>query len=132
MWGRGPDYILGLGPCLRRSVSLDLLRVGQTPDLMIKATPQDALMTRTYPRNVQERRKPQRKNIIYLKESCCHRIKCIITTFLAAFMWRRRLNSNTFSIATHKNPRTVPDGTGTQVRVQMANKCEIKMVRGGP
>lgn len=73
----------------RRNVSSDLLRVGQTPDLMIKATLQDALMTRTYPRNVQERRKPQRKNIIYLKKNCCHRIKCTTTTFLATFMWRR-------------------------------------------
>ena len=29
----------------------------------------------------------------YLRKSCYHRIKCIETTFLAAFMWRRLLNS---------------------------------------
>jgi len=80
---------------------------------------------------VQERRKPQRKNIIYLKESCCHCIKCTTAIFLAAFMWRRPLNSNALATVTYRKLRTMPDGTGTQIRVQMANKCKTKIVRGG-
>ena len=28
-----------------------------------------------------------------MRKSCYHRIKCITATFLAAFMWRRPLNS---------------------------------------
>jgi len=66
---------------------------------------------------VQERRKPQRKNIIYVKEKCCHHIKCTIATFLTTFMWRRPLNSNALATMTHRKPRTMPDGTSTQVRV---------------
>ena len=67
----------------------------------------------------------------YLKESCYHRIECTAATFLAAFMWRRPLNSIALATATHRKPRKVFDRTGNQVRVQMVNKCKIKMVRGG-
>ena len=48
-------------------------------------------------------------------------------TLLAAFMWRRRLNSVTLANATHRGPGKVADGTSTQVRVQMINKCRVKM-----
>ena len=64
----------------------------------------------------------------YLRKSCYHRIKCTATTFLVAFMWKRPLNSATLVITTHKKSKKVSDGTGTQVRAQMINKCRIKMI----
>ena len=65
----------------------------------------------------------------YLKKSCYHRIKCTEVTFLAAFMWRRPLNSIALATTTHRKPKKVSDGTGTQVRAQTINKCRIKMVQ---
>ena len=53
-----------------------------------------------------------------------HSIHCI----LAAFMWRRPLNSVVSTTTTHRKPRKIPDGTGTRVKVGMADKCAIKMV----
>ena len=38
-------------------------------------------------------------------------------TLLAAFMWRRRLNSVVMANATHRRPRKVANGTSTQVKV---------------
>ena len=52
----------------------------------------------------------------YLRERCHHRIKCTTATFLAAFMWRRPLNSAVLAIATHRKLEGVSDGTDTQVR----------------
>ena len=65
----------------------------------------------------------------YLRENCYHRIKYTTTTLLAAFMWRRPLNSATLAITTHRKPNRVFDGTGTHVRAQMINKCRIKMIQ---
>ena len=65
----------------------------------------------------------------YLKESCSHRIKCIATTFLIAFMWRRPLNSAALATVTHREPERVFDGTGTRVRAQMINKYRVEMVQ---
>ena len=48
-----------------------------------------------------------------LRKSYCHRIKCTVTIFLATFMWRRHLNSETLVITTHKKPEKVSDGTNT-------------------
>ena len=39
-----------------------------------------------------ERRKKMRARK-YLRKSYCHRIECSAANFLAAFMWRRPLNS---------------------------------------
>ena len=61
-------------------------------------------------RNVQEKMKPQEK---YLRESYNHLIKCITTTFLAVFMWRRLLNSVALTITTHKRSEGVSNGTST-------------------
>ena len=58
------------------------------------------------------RRKETQK---YLRESYYHHIKCTIATFLAAFMWRRPLNSATLANATHRKPKRVSDGTDTQI-----------------
>ena len=64
----------------------------------------------------------------YLRESCYHRIECTAATSLAAFMWRRPLNSVALATITHKKPKRVSDGICTQVRAQMTNKCRIKIV----
>ena len=64
-----------------------------------------------------------------LRKSCCHRIKCTITTFLTAFMWRRHLNSDTLVTTTHKKSEEVADGTDTQVKSQMNNKCRVKIIQ---
>ena len=52
------------------------------------------------------------------------RIKCKEATFPAALMWRRQANSVTLANATHRKIRWMSDGTGTQVKVQMVNKCK--------
>ena len=65
----------------------------------------------------------------YLRKSCCYRIECPAANFLAAFMWRRLLNSAVLATITHKRPERVSDGTSTQVVAQMINKCRIKMVQ---
>ena len=72
------------------------------------------------------RRKETQK---YLRESCHYRIKCTAATFLAAFMWRRPLNSTTLATTTHKKLERVSDGTGTQVRVRMINRWRVKMIQ---
>ena len=48
-------------------------------------------------------------------------------TLLAAFMWKRCLNSVTLANATHRKLGKVADGTNTQVKVQMINRCKVKM-----
>ena len=64
-----------------------------------------------------------------LRESYCHHIKCTVTTFLTAFMWRKHLNSETLVITTHREPEEVSDGTDTQVKSQMNDKCKVKMIQ---
>ena len=65
----------------------------------------------------------------YLRENYRHRIECTAATFLAAFMLRRLLNSVALTITTHRKLERVYDGTGTQVKTQMINKCRIKMIQ---
>ena len=60
--------------------------------------------------------KERRGSLKDLRKSCYHRIKYTVTTFLAAFMWRRHLNSEILVITTHKEPEEVSDGTDTQVK----------------
>ena len=64
----------------------------------------------------------------YLKKSCCHRIKCPADNFLAAFMWKRSLNSAALATITHRRPERVSDGTSTRVAAWMIDKCRIKIV----
>ena len=66
----------------------------------------------------------------YLRKSCYHRIECTATTFLTTFMWRRPLNSAILATTTHRKSKKVSDGTDTQIRSQMINKCRIKIVQG--
>ena len=65
----------------------------------------------------------------YLRKSYCHHIKCPVANFLAAFIWRRPLNSVGLVITTHRRLERVSDGTSTQVIAQMINKCRIKIVQ---
>ena len=65
----------------------------------------------------------------YLRESCYHCIECITTTLLAAFMWRRPLNSAVLTTITHRKLKRVSDGIGTQLKAQMINKSKIQMVQ---
>ena len=65
----------------------------------------------------------------YLRESSNHSIECTVTTFLAAFILRRPLNSIALTIITHRKPERVSDETGTQVKAQMINKCRIKIIQ---
>ena len=46
-------------------------------------------------------------------------------------MWRGPLNNAILANATHRKPKRVSDGTGTQVRAQMINKCKIKIAQRG-
>ena len=65
----------------------------------------------------------------YLRKSYYHRIKFIVTTFLAAFMWRKHLNSETLVITIHRKPGEVSNGTDTQVISQTIDKCRVKMIQ---
>ena len=49
--------------------------------------------------------------------------------FLVAFMWRRPLNSAAMITTTHRKPKGVSDGTGTQVVAWMINKWNAKITR---
>ena len=77
------------------------------------------------------RKRARRKKIQkYLRKGCYHHIKCTAAIFLAAFMWRRPLNSATaLATTTHRKPKNVSNGTSTQVRAQMINKCRMKMIQ---
>ena len=76
------------------------------------------------------RKRARRKKIQkYLRKGCYQHIKCTAAIFLAAFMWRRPLNSAALATTTHRKPKKVSDGTGTQVRAQMINKCRMKMIQ---
>ena len=65
----------------------------------------------------------------YLRKNCYHHIKFTVITFLATFMWRRHLNSEAQATTTHKKPREVSDGTGTQVISQTIDMCRVKMIQ---
>ena len=65
----------------------------------------------------------------YLRKSCYHRIKFIVTTFLAAFMWRKHLNSEILVITIHRKPGEMSDGISTRVISQMIDKYRVKMIQ---
>ena len=66
----------------------------------------------------------------YLRESYYHRIECSATNFLAAFMWRRPLNSVALAIPTHRGSERVSDATSTQVVAWIINKWRAKIIGG--
>ena len=52
-------------------------------------------------------------------------------TFLAALMWRGLANSVALATTTHRKMGEMFDGTGTQVKDQMINKCKaLRTSRG--
>ena len=55
----------------------------------------------------------------------------MVATFLAALMWRGLANSVGLATTTHKKMREMSDGTGTQVKIQMINKCKALMTSKG-
>ena len=71
----------------------------------------------------------RKKNSKYLRKSCHHHIKCTVTTFLTALIWRRPLNSVILAATTHKGLKGVFDRMGAQVGVQVINKCKVQMIR---
>ena len=79
-------------------------------------------------RDVHREHTKRRRIQKYLRENCYHHIECTAATFLAAFMWRRLLNSTVLVTTTHRKPKRVSDGKDTQIRVQITNKCRIKMI----
>ena len=52
-------------------------------------------------------------------------------TVLAALMWRGLANSVTLATTTHRKMEEMSDATGTQVKVQMINKCKVLMTSRG-
>ena len=90
-----------------------------------RRTFQEAQERRMCPMDLKERRESPKD----LRKSCCHRIKCTVTTFLVAFMWKRHLNSETLIITTYREPEEMSDGTDTQVKSQMSNKYRVKMIQ---
>ena len=45
-------------------------------------------------------------------------------------MWTRPLNNTALATATHRKSKWVSDGTDTQVKTQMINKCRMMTQRG--
>ena len=72
----------------------------------------------------------RRKTPKHLKKSCYHHIKCIVPTFMAAFMWSRSLNNVSQEIIIPKKLKKKFDETNTQVVAQMMNKSRGRMVQG--
>ena len=91
---------------------MDMASIPQICTQIARGTFQEAQEWRMCPMDLKEREDSPK----YLRKSCYHRIKCTITTFLAVFMWRRHLNSETLVITTHKEPEEVSNGTDTQVK----------------
>ena len=110
--------------CPRMKILSDMASIPQICIPIARGTFQEAQERRTCPMDLKERWESPKD----LRKSYCHRIKFTVTTFLAAFMWKRHLNSETLVITTHKEPEEVSDGTDTQVKSQMNDKCRVKMI----
>ena len=80
-------------------------------------------------KDVHHERIRMKKTQKYLVEICYYCIEYTAVTFLAAFMWRRPLNSVALATTTHKRPNRVSNGTCTQVKAQMVNKCRTRIVQ---
>ena len=51
--------------------------------------------------------------------------------FLTALMWRGLVNNVTLATTTDRKIEEMSDRTGTQVKVQMINKCKVLMTSRG-
>ena len=65
----------------------------------------------------------------YIRKSCCHHIEYSAANSLAAFMWRRPLNSAVLVASTHKGLVRVSDRTGTQAVAWMIDKWRAKIIQ---
>ena len=65
----------------------------------------------------------------YLRKNCYHCIEYFTTNSLAAFMWRRLLNSVTLVTPTHREPMRVSDGTSTQVVAWTIDKWMANIIQ---
>ena len=65
----------------------------------------------------------------YPRKSCYHCIECSVANSLAAFMWRRLLNSTALVAPTHRGPVRVSDGTRTQLVVWTIDKWRAKIIQ---
>ena len=144
-WGaimgtRAQNNILGLGPCPRtltssrretrlRSSTLQASPVGDKGEKVRGGTPPRTRQTQTKCILKQLKHAPwtreREENSKYLRKSCHHHIKYTTATFLAALMWWRPLNNATLATATHRGLKGVFDGMGTQVGIQVINKCKV-------
>ena len=161
MWVCRPKYILGLGPCPRRhsgpridqqwgksktlnfTSKLWLLRLrevgrgGVSPQLneggvrkwvlISRVMFQRVLLIRICTVNVWDKMGAKK----YLRKGCYCHIECSVTNSLAAFMWRRPLNSTALVVPTHREPIRVSDGTYTQVVAWTIYKWRAKIIQGG-
>ena len=83
--------MIHLEECPRRKSLSDMASISQICIPAARGTFQEAQEMRTCLINMKEMERAQK----YLRKSCYHRIKFTVTTFLAAFIWRRHLNSET-------------------------------------
>ena len=95
----------------RRSISLAKRKKGQKVCFVI----QDDALGSSIDKDMHYKRTGQMGAKKYLRKNCYHCIECSAANSLAAFMWRRPLNSATFVAPTHKGLVRVSDGTSIQV-----------------
>ena len=110
---------------LRRNDSSDAMITAQTCTLTIMVTFQKTPVTKT----MYHKRTRMIGTQKYLRKICYNCIECTEVTFLAAFMFRRPLNNAALVTTTHRKLKRVSDGTYTQVRAQIINKCKVKMAQ---
>ena len=104
----------------RRNVSLDVPNTGSMCALsIVKNHPKQMRVIRWAS---QSRKKEENVRRLGGNHNCC--IKCKEATFPAALMWRRQTNSVTLANATHRKIEWMSNRIGTQVKVQMVNKCK--------
>ena len=138
------NNVLGLGPCSRTLTSprretrlrWSKLQASSVGDKRKKVQGRTPLWTRqTQTKFILKQLKytpwtrEREENSKYLRKNYHHHIKCTAATFLAAFMWRRLLNSAALTVTTHRGLKEVSDGMGTQVGIQVINKCNVQMIR---
>ena len=64
-----------------------------------------------------------------LRKSCYHHIECSAANSLAAFMWRKPLNSAVLVAPTHRGPVRMSDGTSTQAVAWTIDKWRAKIIQ---
>ena len=107
-----------------RSISSAKRRRGQKESSIIQSEIPKVLLIRICTVNVQDKMKTEK----YLRKSCYHRIECSAANSLAAFMWKRPLNSVVLVTLTHRGPVRVFDGTSTQVVAWTTDKWRVRII----